>query len=178
MEDKSPKLPKLFPKAELRPKNGNRRKIYTQEDSLMYFNSHYGTSICMDEKEVDLTSIPKGPGYYLARDVSRLKLNECTKLLLNIPIVQLKDLMPKMPKLTYLGLIGCNFGRFFLKYHFFKTVEELDLTGNDFSKLESIKPAKNLINLKVLHLTGNPICYKEDEKKALEEYFKNVKIIY
>lgn len=178
MESEEPKLPKLYPKKENSSKNGKRKSIYTQLDSLNYFNSHYGTSICLDEEEIDLTSIPKGPGYYLAKDLSRLKFEKCTKLLLSIPLVQLKELMPRMPNLRYLGLIGCNFGRFFLKYHFFKNLEELDLTGNDFSKAESIKPAKNLTNLKILHLSGNPICYNEDEKTLLQDHLKGIKIIY
>ena len=177
MESKEPKLPKLFPKANLKPRNGNRRRsLYTQEDSLMCFNTHYKTSICLDEQEIDLTNVQAG--YYLARDVSRIKFTECKKLLLNIPLVQLKDLTPKMPNLTYLGLIGCGFGRFYLKYHFFKTLEELDLTGNDFSKAESIIPAKNLPNLKKIHLTGNPICYDKTEQEKLNNLLNNIEVIY
>ena len=179
MED--PKLPKLFPKAELRPKKnkwGKGKTRYTMEDSLMYFNSHYGTSICFDEETIDLTGVTKGIGFYLARDISRIKFPNCKKLLLTIPLVQVKELKPRMPNLTYFGLIGSGIGRFYLCYHFFKTLEELDLTGNEISKADSLISAKNLPNLKIIHLNGNPICFNTDEKKKLEESLNKINILY
>ena len=172
-----PKLPKLTPKPN-HFKYGKKKTIYTQEDSLMNFNAHYGTSLCLDEEMIDLTGLTKNVGYYLAKDLSRIKFDKCKKLLITLPLVQLKELTPKMPNLTYFGLIGCGFGRFFLKYHFFKTIEELDLTGNDISKADSVLGVKNLTNLKILNLAGNPICYNEEEKTKLQNGLNNVKVVY
>ena len=37
---------------------------------------------------------------------------------------------------------------------------------------------KNLPNLKTLQLSGNPICYNNEEKKKLEESLNKVNILY
>lgn len=151
---------------------------WTIDESLQKFNEHYGTSYCFDEKEIDLTSPPNGVGFYLARDLNRLKFNDCEKLVLNLPFDQIKCLSPKMPALKHLGLVYGDMSRVFLRLHAFKNIEELDLTGNNISKAGSVLITKKLAHLKKLILTLNPICQDEEEMKKAKEELAPIEVIF
>ena len=155
-----PKLPKLYPKDE-KTKKKWKPKVYTQNESLNKFNKNCMMTFAFDEKEIDLTNLETGPGKYLARDLSRIRFDECEKLVMSMPTKYVKDLYPRMPKLKYFGLVYGDMLRFFLRTHAFQNVETLDLTGNEISKADSISGAKRLPKLKTLILIDNPICCKE-----------------
>lgn len=151
---------------------------WTIDESLQKFNEHYGTAYCFDEKEIDLTAPPNGVGFYLARDLNRLRFNECEKLVLNLPFEQIKYLSPKMPALRHLGLVYGDMSRVFLRLHAFKNIEELDLTGNEISKASSAIIVKKLPKLKKLIMTLNPICQDEEEKKKLKEELAHIEVVF
>lgn len=151
---------------------------WTIEESLEKFNEHYGTDYCFDEKEIDITSPPNGVGLYLARDINRIKFNECTKLMVSLPFDQVKYLCPKMPSLKTLGIVYGDMSRVFLRIHAFKNIEELDLTGNEISKAASVLIVKKLPKLKKLILTLNPICQDEEEKNKVKESLAPIEVIF
>lgn len=165
-----------FPKAELT----TRKKVVnrTQEWYLNQFYDKYGVRLVSDEEEIDLTAPPKGNGLFIAKDISAITFNKCNKLTMSIPMNQIKELVPKMPELTYLGLIFCKLGRFFLRWHAFKNLEILDLTGNDINKAESAFGVKNLPNLKTLILSENPVCRNLEERAKLKDHLNNIEIIF
>lgn len=165
---------KGLPKLTLKKK----KKTYSQDESLEHFNRHYGVTFCFDEESIDLTNIPKGAGLYLIRDLNRIKFENCTKLYMSIPLSDAKNLMPMMPNLKTLGLVYNTINRLFLRTQYFKNVEELDLTGNEITRLDSIKFLKNLPSLKTINLSANPVCSISDEKTAIVEYFKPIDIIF
>lgn len=154
------------------------RGLLTPEEMLDEFYDKYGIRLCFDEKEIDLTVPPRGIGLFIAKDISKMTFNQCTKLTMSIPMKQIKDLMPKMPELTYLGLIFCGLGRFFLRWHAFQNLETFDLTGNDISKVTSVVCVRNLPKLKTLILSENPIADNEEEKEKLAKELPNINIIY
>lgn len=178
MEDEKPNLPKLLPKAELRPKKKKpyKKKVYTQEETLRNFNKNYNTSLCFDDKTIDLTAIPPNWCEFVTRDISRIKFEECIKLLMTVPYNKLRDFMPQMPNLKYLGLIMCDIGTLYLRWHAFRTVEILDLTGNDIHKAKSLLGVKHLPNLNTLIIAGNPICYDKQEREELINSLNNISI--
>ena len=174
-------LPKLFPKAELRPRKKKKpyvKKEFTQEETLRNFNKNYQTSLCFDDKEIDLSDIPPQNCNYITSDLSYLKFNECTKLVMSFPFQRIKDLMPKMPNLKHLGLVMCGISRFYLHYRAFKSIETLDLTGNEISKADSLMGVKHLPNLKDLVIACNPICQDKAEKDKLLNSLNNINIIF
>ena len=154
------------------------KRLLTPEEMLAEFYKKYGIRLCFDETEIDLTAPPLGNGLYIAKDISKMTFNQCTKLVMSIPMKQIKDLMPKMPELTYLGLIFCGLGRFFLRWHAFQKLETLDLTGNDISKASSAVCVKSLPSLKTLILSENPIVNDESEQAKLHEQLPDLNIIY
>lgn len=162
--------------AKTKPKQA--RRLLTPEEMLDEFYKKYGVRLCFDETEIDLTAPPLGNGLFIAKDISKMTFNQCTKLTMSIPMKQIKDLMPKMPELTYLGLIFCGLGRFFLRWHAFQNLETFDLTGNDISKVTSVVCVRNLPKLKTLILSENPIADNEEEKEKLAKELPNINIIY
>ena len=178
MEDEKPNLPKLFPKAELRPKKKKlyKKKEYTQDETLRIFNRNYKKSLCFDDRIIDLTDVSPNDCQYITRDLSRIKFDNCEKLIMSFPFCYIKELMPIMPNLKYLGLVLCGIGRFFLHWRCFKTIETLDLTANEISKASSLLGVKHLVNLKTLILANNPICQDKQEREELLNSLNNIDI--
>lgn len=177
----TPELPKLFPKAQITTKKKKKlykKKEYTQEETLRNFNKNYNKAFAFDEKIIDLTDVPPSWCQFITSDLSYIKFEHCTKLLMSFPFKCIRDLMPKMPKLNYLGLILCGISRLYLRWHSFQTIETLELTGNDIHKAESVLGVRHLPNLKTLILTSNPICYDKEEREHLVNELSNINIIF
>ena len=150
----------------------------TPEESIMKINSHYGVTIALDDDEIDITNPKRGPGYYLATDISRPEFPYCSKLSLTILEDQQKDLMPKMPELRTLALVQNNIKNLYLKRAFFGNLSTLILENNKIATVENLDCLKYLRSLTEVRLYGNPIASNMDEKKKLTDEYPYISFIF
>ena len=92
-----------------------------------------------------------------SKNSKKLDLSEITKL--NIYGEDLEDIsiLSSMPKLEYLSL-SCNNISSLSSLSNCIYLREIYLRNNNISSFEELNNLRNLFNLKVLWLDGNPIC--------------------
>lgn len=150
----------------------------TSEESVMKINYHYGVTIALDDEEIDITNPKRGPGYYLATDISRAEFPFCYKLSLTLPEDQQKDLMPKMPQLRTLALVQNNIRNLYLKRAFFENLSTLILENNKITTAENLDCLRYLKSLTEVRLFGNPIASNNEEKKKLVDEYPYISFIF
>ena len=157
--------------------NDKRKKIYTPEQTLNFFNSHYDSSVCWDDESITVDGGTKGPGKFIAKDISRLTLPRCRELVIRIPQSQLRFFRPKMPALERLRINESGIEYINLPKAIFNGLTEINLDGNRIKSAEAIAPLKELASLQKLSLIGNPIANNEQEKMKLLDLFPFASII-
>ena len=154
-----------------------KKMIYTPDQSLSKMDIHYGVPICWDDEFIDLTKLRKGPGLYLATDLSRLPLNRCKRLAISIPQSQMRFLKPQMPLLEELDLSMNGLTYVNLNQAFYPSLERLLLNGNELASATSIFQVKAIPTLREICIIANPIVTNQLELQKLRDAMPNINII-
>jgi Leucine-rich repeat (LRR) protein len=137
---------------------------------------NYGVTICWDDEDINLTKLKKGPGLFIATDISRLQLNRCKRLAINIPQSQLRFLKPQMPLLEELDLSMNGLKYIELYESCYPSLERLILDGNEIESAAAIFKVKGIPSLKMISLIGNPIATNKTELELLKQALPNINI--
>lgn len=160
-----------------KPEDKKKKKVYTPDQTLNYFNVHYGSSVCWDDERVIVDGGVKGPGLFIAKDISRLNLPRCRELIVRIPQTQLRFFRPQMPMLERLSINESGLKYVNLPKAIFGGVIELNLDGNSIANADALGPLRELHSLEKISLLGNPITSNEEEKVKLKDLFPTISII-
>lgn len=149
-----------------------------EEKALEDIKKNYGVTVVKDDEEIDLSNPIKGPGRYIAVDISRPVFPNCRKLSLCLPGWQQKQLLPQMPKLRILELVQSTIKKLYLHKGCYPNLSILNLWGNQIYNAECLSILKDFNGIVKVGLADNPIADNMSERAKLEAMFPSIHFIY
>lgn len=150
---------------------------YTDSGNMEKFKRDYGIELTKDIEVINLSEIQwystKFSSKYVLKDLSRIELDKCEKLILPLLCKGIEEFKPKMKNLKFLDMSSCEITSLKLDPQYFPSLESLFLIDNKIKVFNDIKIISEFPSLKYVYLYKNPIVKKNKELFKLFDLLKN-----
>ena len=157
----------------------HKREQYEYSDSkrIEKFKFDYGVEISQEQQVIDLSDTrwfsSQFSSRYILKDISRIELDKCEKLILPLLCKGIEEFKPKMKNLKFLDMSSCEIKSLKLDPVYFPSLESLYLIDNKIKVCNDIKIISEFPSLKYVYLHKNPIVKSNKELFKLFDLLKN-----
>lgn len=151
-------------------------KGYAISEKLFDFNAKYNTSLLDNNEILDLREAKWSNTEEFFKDLNKINFEFCKTIKFG-KRVTLSEFKPDMPNLEVIEAKECHLKEIDLDPKYFQKLRRIHIDNNEIATYESIKNLKNLPNLKVIDVHGNPI-ERCGELWKLDKNMENVEIRY
>lgn len=151
-------------------------KGYAISEKLFDFNAKYNTNILDNDEVLDLREAkwPNTEDFF--KDLNKINFEFCKTIKFGKRIT-LSEFKPDMPNLEVIEAKDCHLKEIDLDPKYFQKLRRIHIDDNEIATYDSIKNLRNLPNLKVIDVHGNPI-ERCGELWKLDKNMENVEIRY